>query len=237
MVHPAGIDPDLIAHIYDVPMGFVRWDEILSRLRSSFASEFGLLMEYGNSPNETRSLSRIGVDRGHWQAYADYYATIDPFAASMRSGRSPPGVIVTDQQVVAAKEFCASEYYNAWFRPNGIRYTAGAYFCIPEGRFLLMGMPRASDVGAYEDHEVRRLQRYFNHIVRAVLIQDALACKSRQPDLDHFARAYGLTPAEARLVESLIATGSLQTRGRAQPPIVFDPESPTACRIRENRNP
>lgn len=204
------IDPDLIASIHDIALGHGAWNEALARLRADFSTEDVMLVVYGSAPDETRDLSRARSDGRPWHEYAEHFAAIDPYAAAMRDGRMPEGIVMSGDSVVPASDFCASEYYNDWFRPNGIRYTAGAFMHKSDGLYLLLGLPRAPDAGAYSRDEIVRLQRYFNHIARAVLIQEALAGASGQPDFDRLARTYGLTPAEARLAEDLTRYGSLK---------------------------
>jgi DNA-binding CsgD family transcriptional regulator len=204
------IDLDLIAHIHEVALGRATWDDVMAGLRAEFATEASMLVVYGKRPEESRRLSLSSAGGRPWQEYVDHFAAMDPFAAATREGRIPEGLIVTGDSVVPAKTFCASEYYNDWFRPNGIRHTAGAFLRRPDGLILQLGVPRSPQAGAYETHEIARLQRYFNHIARAILIQEALGTASSQPDYDRIARSYGLTPAEARLVESLVQTGSLK---------------------------
>jgi DNA-binding CsgD family transcriptional regulator len=204
------IDPDLIAHIHDIALGRATWEDALVRLRADFATEDAMLVVYGSAPEETRNLSRSRSDGRPWQEYAEHFAAIDPYAAAMRDGRLPEGIVMSGDSVVPARDFCASEYYNDWFRPNGIRHTAGAFMRKPDGLYLQLGLPRAPAAGAYSDEEIVQLQRYFNHIARAVLIQDALAGARAQPDFDRLARTYGLTPAEARLAECLTQSGSLK---------------------------
>ncbi len=204
------IDLDLIEHIHDVSLGRATWDEALARLRADFATEVTLLLVYGSEPQQTRRLSQAGADERPWHEYAEHFAAIDPFVAAMRSGKMPRDIVVTGDSLIPAKTFCASEYYNDWFRPNGIRYTAGAFMRKPDGLYLQLGMPRSPEAGAYGTDEIARLQRYFNHIARAVLIQEALAGATGQPDFDRLARTYGLTPAEARLAERLAQSGSLK---------------------------
>ena len=207
---PVSIDLDLLEQIYDVALGRSVWAEILDRLRAEFSTEASLLAVFEQSPELARSLGTTHGDGRRWQQYAEHFATIDPFIAAMRSGHAPAGLIVTGDDLVPAKEFCASEYFNDWFRPNGMRHTARGYIRLHDQQYLQLGMPRASAAGPYTADEISRLQRYFNHICRARLIQEERQARTRPPDSDHVARDYGLTAAEARLIEGLARNGSLR---------------------------
>ncbi len=133
----------------------------------------------------------------------------------MRSGGVfRPGVVTTGDRVVPDPAFVATEFYCDWFRPNGLRHTAGAFVPVGEGRLLQLGLPRGADAGPYGREETARLQRYFNHIRRAVLIGEALGAAGGSPDFDCFALRHRLTPAESALVQGLVETGSLKRLSR-----------------------
>ncbi|HYN78804.1 MAG TPA: hypothetical protein VES73_13560, partial [Lamprocystis sp. (in: g-proteobacteria)] len=123
---------------------------------------------------------------------------------------APPGIVVAGDALVPERAFCASEYFNDWFRPNGMRHTARGYIGLTGGRYLQFGMPRAAGAGPYTPPELARLQRYFNHITRALLIQEEIKTRPAGPDFDQVARTYQLTPAEAKLIQRLAQTGSLR---------------------------
>jgi DNA-binding CsgD family transcriptional regulator len=203
-------DPDLLEHIYDVVLGRSSWDEVMERLRAEFYAEQALLIAYGQGPGETSTHFRSGPDEGAVRAYADHFAAIDPYVEAMGSGAFPPGRVMFGDDVVPGKSLCASEFYHDWFRPNGLRYTAGGHVQSRDGLRLLLAMPRSDAAGPYVPNEVRALQGYFNHIRRALEIQDEMRSRVFVPDFDRIAARYRLTPAEARLLELLVETGSLK---------------------------
>jgi hypothetical protein len=205
------VDLDLLEMIHDVALGQVSWVDVLVRLRREFRAGDALLSVYGDTPGQVSSLAMAVGGRLPWRLYAEHFASIDPFAAAMRgAGDVHPGVAVTGDQVVPAGQFTASEFYNDWFRPNDLRHTAGAYVPIGPGRLLQLGVPRAADAGAYTDEERVRLQRYFNHIRRAVVVGEVLGAPGRAPDVDAFVVRYRLTSAESALVRGLVESGSLK---------------------------
>ncbi|HYN78017.1 MAG TPA: helix-turn-helix transcriptional regulator [Lamprocystis sp. (in: g-proteobacteria)] len=207
---PVSINLDLLEQIHDVTLARSSWREVLDRLTLEFSTEEPLLVVYGTRPEQARSLVTIGPGGRPWSEYTEHFAAIDPFAAAMRTGGVPPGTIVSGDDIVPARQFCASEYFNDWFKPNGIRHTAGGFLPTRDGVLIQLGMPRAAGAGHYAPEEIARLQRYFNHIGRAILAQEEIASRLAQPDYDEVARTYGLTPAEARLIEALTQHGSLR---------------------------
>lgn len=205
------VDLDLLELIHDVALGQATWGQVMVCLQREFAARDALLLVYGTRPGQVQSLGAAGGSPLPWDQYAEHFAAIDPFAAAMHDGSVfEPGVVTTGDQVVPASAFVASEFYNDWFRPNDVRHTAGAYVPVGPGRRLQLGVPRAPDAGPYGSGELARLQRYFNHIRRAVLIGDARGAGGGGPDHDGFAARYRLTPAESVLIQGLIETGSLK---------------------------
>lgn len=206
----AVIDLDLLEQIYDVALGHSSWDDVMARLRTGFAAEAGLLIAYGQGPEALSALCRSGYEEAVVQAYAEHFEAIDPYVAAMKSGALPTGRIMFGDDLVPAKVFCDSEYYNDWFRPNGMRYTAGGQVQNRDGLHLMVALPRSHASGPYTPEDVRRLQTYFNHIGRSFEIQDAIKSGVSAPDFDEFALRYKLTPAEVKLVVHLVDTGGLK---------------------------
>lgn len=205
------LDLDLLELIHDVALRQADWCDVLECLKREFSARNVLLSMYGGASDEVESLGFVGGSVLPWTDYAAHFAAIDPFAAAMRVGDVfRPGVVTTGERVVPDAAFVASEFYCDWFRPNGLRHTAGAFVPIGEGRLLQLGLPRGDDAGPYGREETERLQRYFNHIRRAVLIGDLLGAGGGAPDFDCFALRHRLTPAESILVQGLVETGSLK---------------------------
>lgn len=207
---PIPVDLDLLEQIHDVALGRSTWREVLACLKAEFSTEASLLAVFTQGPGLAHSLATTDPDGRRWSLYAAHFAALDPFTAAMHSGLAAPGIVVAGEALVPARAFCRSEYFNDWFRPNGLRYTARGFIGMPDGRYLQFGMPRAPGAGAYTPQELARLQRYFNHITRARLIQEEIQARSAGPDFDQVARTYGLTPAKARLIERLAEAGSLR---------------------------
>ena len=67
------------------------------------------------------------------------------------------------------------------------------------------GCPEPRGPGHYTPDEIARLQRYFNHITRAILVQDEILGQDRSSRTTIWSpRPSGLTSAEIRLVEGLV---------------------------------
>jgi len=204
------IDFELIDQTYDVVLGESTWDQVLLRLRHQFSADTAVLIAYGDRTGAADCRCLSGHDESVWRAYQTHYAGIDPYAAAMRSGDFPAGRVMAGDDVVPAKTLTAGAFYDEWFRRYDLRYTAGAHVRSYTGKQIMLGVPRSQQAGAYGPDELRGLQVHFNHIRRALEMQDELNARSGVPDFDRIAVRYGLTAAEATLVQLLAETGSLK---------------------------
>jgi DNA-binding CsgD family transcriptional regulator len=204
------IDPDLLEHIYDVVLSHSSWDEVLMRLRTEFSAEAGLMVAYGQGPTAIGTLCWSGHDDCVVRAYKQHFGALNPYVRMMRSGSVPPGKVAFGDDLVPGKVLRASEFYRDWFRPNGMRYALGGDVRGRDGRDLMVGMPRSEAAGPYTPDEIRTFQAYFDHIRRALEIQEALGVRIGPPDFDRIAVRYRLTPAEVRLLELLAEIGGLK---------------------------
>jgi DNA-binding CsgD family transcriptional regulator len=201
---------DLIEKIYDVPLGTCDWNEVMLDLGRIFCAEVGVLLAFDRSRKTVRGLCLTGVDAAAWKQYQAYYAKLNPFVKAFDSNRMRSGQIMSATQLMPRKIFDRSEFYDGFWRPCGLGASAGGYLRDPQGRMLVIGLPRLRGVEDYADAELARLRVYFCHIARALQMQQEIERRRGAPDLDAFARRYGLTSAELRLLGMLIETGSLR---------------------------
>lgn len=204
------IDLDLLEQIYDVVLGRSTWDEVLTGLRAGFSTERGILLVCGEAPGAVDIACRGGYEESVVRDYGEHFAALDPYVQAIKSGAFPAGRVLDGDVLMPEKRLVTLEFYQDWLRPSGLRYSAGAHVRVRDGRNLLFGLTRSPGVGAYTPEEVRSFQSYFNHIGRALELQDALRHSAVKPDFDRLAARYRLTPAESRLVESLVEAGSLK---------------------------
>jgi DNA-binding CsgD family transcriptional regulator len=202
---------DLIEKIYDVPLGTSHWNEVMLDLGRIFCAEVGVLLAFDRSRKTVRGLCLTGVDAAAWRQYQAYYAKLNPFVKAFDSNRMRSGQIMSATQLMPRKVFDRSEFYDGFWRPCGLGVSAGGYLLDPQGRMLVIGLPRLRGVEDYADAELACLRVYFCHIARALQMQQEIERRRGAPDLDAFARRYGLTSAELRLLGMLIETGSLRT--------------------------
>ena len=207
---PESIHLDVIEKIYDVPLGSCCWNEVVLDLRRLFCAEVGVLLAFNRHRKNVRGLSLSGVDAGTWRQYQAHYATINPFVKAIESGRLGPGQIISGSRLIPRRVFERTEFYDGLWRPSGLGASAGGYVRDESGEMLLIALPRLRGFRDYSEADLARLRVYFRHMARALQMQQEIERRRCAPDLDAFARRYGLTSAELRLLRMLIDTGSLR---------------------------
>jgi DNA-binding CsgD family transcriptional regulator len=206
----AMVNLDLIEQIYDVPLGGSSWDEIFARLRTECGAEQSLMFAIDEGAGAVEMLSITHGDAALWQQYLDYYHRICPWSKLFDAGNIPMDTFVPGDRYVSYRHLVKTEYFQDWWLRNGVYFTAGGRFRTQDGRLIQINLPRPKQAGSYQEHDLAVLNRYASNIVRALALEAAVAPDAVEPDFDRVAVAYGLTPAEARLLEVLARTSSLK---------------------------
>lgn len=202
---------DLLEQIYDVALGESNWDDVSNRIREEFSiGQCALFIVDTRTESPYRLMSLTGGDDKLWKEYTEYYRMLDPWIPLFKSETWSKNTMQGGDRLIPYREFLMSEYYQDWWRPNDIYHTAGGRFHVQGNLFLQFVAPRPKQAGSYTDDELERLRRYTQHLVRAAKFEMALPKGMPQPDFDKFSIAYGLTSAEALLLEKLVETGSLK---------------------------
>lgn len=207
---PRDLDPQLLDLIYDLPLGDADWEAVLGRLRRLVDAQSGVLMMQRPAVQDI-AISVAGAHgRRTWRAYVDRFAAIDPFAGALLARSIPPGAAVTDDALLPRRALEATEFYQAFWRPEGIGPAAGAHRTERDGLTVHLVLPRLQDARPFAPADIACLQRHLRHLFRGARLAEALSRRGSGWDLDRFARAHKLTVAEVRLIEQMPRTRNLR---------------------------
>lgn len=205
------LDLDLLEQIYDVPLRRCDWCAVVDRMRWVFRSDHAALLARDASASEPiRFLCPSRLSDSAVSAYADYYGSIDPYVAAVRSDAVPFGHAMVGDRVVSPRTLFATEFYCDWLRPNGMRYVSGGQALDKNGDGLMLSVPRSASDGPFEPEDLAAIQCHFGHIRRAEALSRALASAGPALNLDRVAARFCLTAAETKLVVLLLEEGSLR---------------------------
>ena len=203
------LDDDLVATIYRVTLGEATWDAVFERLTRAFGADGGVLMTRHERDASLACHCLNGYDDSVWDSYAGHFAAIDPLARLSYSGRLPDGLIQVDHQLFAPAELQKTEFYQGFWRPNGIAHSASGVVTGGDGWKTALILTRVRRPGAFDEEEVVLAQAYLRHLVLAFRIERELRCWDAQASMERLAARYRLTAAEVRVVEFLGDCGSL----------------------------
>lgn len=205
------IVPDLIDSIYDIPLGRATWEETITALKEQFNAALGfMLIDRPNQPPVV--VSTIPSDDDFWLSYGEYYYSIDPWNALLSSNRAKAFIntCTSGRAYMPEKEYFKTEYFNDFWKPNDLYFTAGGHLITKNNISILLAFPRGKVAGQYTDEEAVDMTFYARHIVRAIELEGVFGNSLPKPIYeDALASSYGLTAAESRIVHELFKSGTL----------------------------
>ena len=126
------------------------WDVVVREIATATGSDS--IGFFAGSPDATRPalVSMTGIDSPTWQAFAEYYATINPIMARCEATLSPDELWKSDL-VITDAELAKTEFYNDFFKPNRMHYTMGLRLLVENGPSASFSCQRPSDAGPFSE--------------------------------------------------------------------------------------
>jgi DNA-binding CsgD family transcriptional regulator len=203
------LDDDLVATIYRVSLGETTRDEVFGRLTRAIGADGGVLMTRHDQDTSLACRCLNGYDDSVWNAYAGHFAAVDPLAHLSYSGRLPDGRIYTDRQLIPPKELQQTEFYQGFWRPNGIAHSISGWVTGSDGWKTLVVLTRGGSGGPFDEEGTALVQACFRHLMLSFRIERELHGWEGKAALERVAARFRLTAAEVRVVELLGDCGSL----------------------------
>ena len=160
---PAAID--VVSRIYSAALDVSQWQSTVVALTAWIGGEIGCVQLRCLGPQPRVRLVHCGIEPGVEQAYQQYYQHIDPHLT--RVAQLPRGRTVLSREVVADEEFFSSEFYNDFFRPQGICDLQGAML-IRDSSHVVTFATQSSLRRRYDDQTRARMDALVPHLTRAL---------------------------------------------------------------------
>lgn len=199
---------DVVSRIYSAALEPSQWQSTVVALTGWIGGEIGCVQVRRLEPQPRICLVHCGIDSSVEQAYQQYYQHIDPHLA--RVAQLPRGRTVLSREVVDDSEFFSSEFYNDFFRPQGICDLQGAML-IRNSSHVVTFATESSLRHRYDDQTRARMDAMVPHLTRAlefVVRAESLAGEQSALLAANEARHSGLLRVNAELA---ILEGSEQT--------------------------
>jgi hypothetical protein len=102
-------------------------------------------------------------------SYLDHYHRLDPWMPSARSG--PVGRCAPSEDFVPGHELDASEFYQDFLKPHGLREIVGGIADrSPDGAITTFALMRADGARSFDRSDAARLEPFLPRIRRALWI-------------------------------------------------------------------
>jgi DNA-binding CsgD family transcriptional regulator len=164
-------DADLVAEIYEAAAMPERWPRALERLAASVGAQAAAL-----KCKDAQGRQRISATARAVDGYADFLAN----GASYPNYRTQRGRerlfagFVHDLELTSPEEHDADPIYQRFLRPHGFSWSSGTLAPLPTGEVAVFDIHRAAHAGPFSRREMRLLDPYRPHLVRAVLLSSRL---------------------------------------------------------------
>lgn len=205
------LDAEVIALIYDVPLGQSKWEDVIEAVRIEMQAEMGLFfLARPNQPPVV--ITTIRQDESIWQTYEEYYWQLDPWNEILNNPEMPQNLVSNGWSHIDKKSFLNSDYYHGFWKPMGLGETAGGKVITDNGILIQLGFPKYINSPDYTREEINLLKLYCHHIKKAIELEGYLG-SSLPNKIYEFGlmSQFGLSHAEAQLVLALVQCDTLKS--------------------------
>lgn len=166
---------ELITAVYQGITETPPWQTALECLREFMNASHTTLMLRPPSPESTGVMINTGeVDQQATESYETHFFAVDPFV------NLPDGRIASAEEIVGEEEWLASDMYNKYLRPLGIRHLLGTEIHTEDGIECRLRISRTPEYEAFTAHDKDVLCLALPHIRRAIQLHaklDYLECE------------------------------------------------------------
>lgn len=194
---------DLIEAVYGAAMGADPddWGRVAGLVSAAIGGPFKISVEDPRTP-AAAFVASDGLDAAFRAAYAHHYVGRNPW---MQAAVGHPEMAVSfGDEMVEARTLLASEFYNGWLRPQGLRHAVGCMTRLPHGAGVALVAYLPPDRPPTEDDR-RLLHRLRPHVMRGLDVHraahgHAAARALAEGALDRVPAAVCITDGSARVL-------------------------------------
>jgi DNA-binding CsgD family transcriptional regulator len=207
---------ELVGLIYDAALDPDVWAVLLNRLADALSAQCGFIGSHNSSTNAT-AITAPRTDPEYLRSFIEYWAR----RAFIWNGgeKLPVGTIIVRDMIVSRDEFCRTDYYNEWCKPQGVEATIATNLLVEGPLSTVIAMSRPYAEGDFDATEIRLFVELIPHLQRAVQLQlrltglDGLAEGSAEI-LNRLLQGVILVDGEARVMFANQVAESMLRAGR-----------------------
>jgi DNA-binding CsgD family transcriptional regulator/PAS domain-containing protein len=206
---------ELVGLIYDAALDPDAWPVMLSRLADALSAQCGFIGSHNSSTNTT-AITAPRTDPEYLRSFIEYWAR----RAFIWNGgeKLPVGTVIVRDMIISRDEFCRTDYYNEWCKPQGVEATIATNLLVKGPLSTVIAVSRPYLEGDFDATETRFFAEIIPHLQRALQLKMRLAGLNGLPEcsaqiLNRLSQGVLLVDAEARVIfanraaEDLLRTG------------------------------
>lgn len=172
---PSVAAAQLAADAYDAALGEMPWEAALARMATTLGADCATFVLYDPGGGLGTYACAVDIPERLQRDYAAHYWKVDPLRLGAERLGNAPGVAVTDDMLVPARDLLASEGYNDGMKPYGLRYFLGGGLSRAGSAGTALGLLRRAAGAGFGDEEVAAMSALLPRWQRAVSLHWALA--------------------------------------------------------------
>jgi DNA-binding CsgD family transcriptional regulator len=205
----------LVGLIYDAALDPGVWPVLLNRLADALSAQCSAIGSHDSSTNAT-VMTAPRTDPEYLRSFTEYWAR----RAFIWNGgeKLPVGAVIVRDMIISRAEFCRTDYYNEWCKPQGVEATIATNLLVEGPRSMVITASRRYAEGDFDGTETRLFVELIPHLQRAVQLQMRLVALDGLPEgsaeiLNRLLQGVILVDGEARVIfANLAAEGMLRSR-------------------------
>ena len=166
---------EALSALYSAAMGQESWQSALAKTCELFHTEKGILFTENLIEGRGAIWEVTAIERRYVDSYQRYYAGVEPLAPAAHRAGLNKGQILTIPRLVSEDDFRRSEYFNDFWRPQGIHSFLGFIDPATVGQstpFIHLTYYRPESGREFGREDQRRLSMLRYHLRQALNLRE-----------------------------------------------------------------
>ena len=164
---------EFVGSIYDTVHDPDTWPTMLNRVADLLAATSGAALVSYNSLTRSPALLYPRGNPEYIDSFLEYWGHRCPISYYGRN--HPIGAVMSPEMFVSREEYCGTEIFNEWFKPQRLEAMIGAKLLIEGPISAFLAVMRPYSRGDFGETEIKLFAALVPHLQRALQLQMRLA--------------------------------------------------------------